>query len=169
MRFPEKPLQVKWKITQIHLHFSHCQLSIWRCSDSPNEPFMSALPSGEIHSHPMEQRRIFLMLNGPVRQEPASPQSLSQGIDIGSVLVLHPLLYSSDSLVSFSPLLLSHVTLQQQHPPRSSPCLSRWRCGCLLRQANSAEAAFSWTKPMDHDSSVSPFCLQGNQSIVAWI
>lgn len=41
------------------------------------------------------------MLNAPIRQEAASLQSLSQGIDIGSVLVLHPPLYSPDSPVSF--------------------------------------------------------------------
>lgn len=112
----KSPHWVKWKITQIHLHFSHFQLWIWRCSDSTNEPSMSALPPGEIHPHLVEQRQIFLMLNAPVRQQPASPQSLCQGIDIGSVLVLHPPLYCSDSPVSFSTLLLSHVMLQQQHP-----------------------------------------------------
>ena len=121
-----KPLQVKWKITQIHLHFSHFQLWIWRCCDPTTKVSSLALPQGETCPHPVKQRGIFLMLNAPLRQEPGSPQSLSRGIDIGSVLVLHPLLYSSDSPVSFSPLHLSHVTLPSQHPHPMSVMLVMW-------------------------------------------
>lgn len=54
-------------------------------------------------------------------------------------------------------------------PPRSRPRLSCWRYGCVSRRANSAEAAFSWTKLMEHDSSVPLFSPQGNHSVVAWI
>lgn len=162
--FPEKPLRVKWKITQIHLHFSHFQLWIWRCSDSTNEPSMSALPPGEIHPHPVEQRGIFLMLNAPYKTETSQPTELKPGywywLRISSASsTLQFWLASQFFTATFEPCDATAAAAAAA-PPRSPSCLSCWRYGCFLRRANSAEAAFSWTELMDHDSSVPPFSPQ---------
>lgn len=85
-----------------------------RDAHSTNEPSMSALPPREIHPHPVEQRGIFLMPDAPYKTETSQPAELKPGYWYWLLLVLHPLLYSSDSTVSFSPLLLSRVMLQQQ-------------------------------------------------------
>lgn len=73
------------------------------------------------------------------------------------VLVLHPLFWLASQVftTTFEPCDATAAAL-----PLRSP-LSFWRYGCFSRGANSAEAAFSWPKPMDHDSSVSPFSPEG--------
>lgn len=73
------------------------------------------------------------------------------------VLVLHPLFWLASQV--FTATFWAMWCYSSSTPPRNP--LSCWRYGCFSRGANSAEAAFSWPKPMDHDSSVSPISPEG--------
>lgn len=97
------------------------------------------------------------------------PQSFGHCIDMfESVLVLYPLIHHYGSLVNVNAIFVTckcscSSSSCHQHPLRSpmSIMLETW---LLFRQAISVEAAFSWTKSLNHNPNVLPFSLQGKCS-----